>query len=130
MNAELFIRGAVTCGEFVFQENIFVGKAVDEVADWCESCDWIGVHMTPSAELYCSQQPGKPWVKYGLIPLKNGAWSEGLCVDWTSNWKNRASEIQKIKGTFLNMSPITQNISGKFKNTLIFIEKMGMKHGV
>ena len=36
--------------DFAILGNIFVGKAVDEAASWHEQADWIGVHLTPSAE--------------------------------------------------------------------------------
>jgi hypothetical protein len=45
------LRGAMSVGEFEAADNILVGPAIDEVAEWYELCDWIGVIQSPSAYL-------------------------------------------------------------------------------
>ena len=51
IEVEIPVRGATSFGEFNFQDNVFIGEAVDEAASWHEEAEWIGVHLTPSAEL-------------------------------------------------------------------------------
>lgn len=50
------VRGATCYGPLSTNGNIMVGPAIDEVASWYESADWIGVFQTPSAFLRGNQK--------------------------------------------------------------------------
>lgn len=124
INAGLPMRGATAYGEFQNRDNIFVGKAIDEAAAWHEEGDWIGVHLTPSAEFVYKPLANDVWVPYN-VPLKRKLSSKTRCVDWTSAWKDRDQETKGVKKKFLQLGPILPEIAGKFINTLSFIEAMG-----
>ena len=49
LKMNLAVRGAICYGKLLREENIIVGPAVDEIASWYESADWIGVFLTPTA---------------------------------------------------------------------------------
>lgn len=125
--AEIPVRGAISYGELEVNGNIFVGKAVDEAASWHEQADWIGVHLTPSAEYLFDIEDGRAqWVTFSpptKIPL---SWKPH-CVNWTAGWQDRSEKIQDIKKKFCLLGPIVPEIAGKFANTLQFIEDIKCK---
>lgn len=122
INAELPVRGAIAYGDFENKDNIFVGKAVDEAAAWHEQGDWIGVHLSPSADLIFSPVGAEVLWRKHEIPNKAKLKWNPYCVDWAANWTNRPAEISAIKMKFLNLGPIIPEISGKFINTLSFLK--------
>lgn len=122
IDAEIPVRGAISYGEFEVSGNIFVGKAVDEAASWHEQADWIGVHLTPSAEYLFDIDDGKAqWITFSP-PTKTSLKWELHCVNWTADWQDRSKKIQDIKKKFCLLGPIVPEIAGKFANTLKFIE--------
>jgi hypothetical protein len=129
VEAEIPVRGAISYGEFEIQDNIFVGKAVDEAAAWHEFADWIGVHLTPSAEYVLGQDSSDSlWVRYTppcKVPL---AWIPH-CVNWTASWTDRTQETKSIKAKFRRLGPIVPDIAVKFANTLAFIEAVNPDKG-
>ncbi len=121
IDAEIPVRGATAFGEFAILENIFVGKAVDEAASWYEQSDWIGVHLTPSAEyVFKSTAKKSAWAPF-TPPNKTRLNWEPHCVDWTNEWTDRAQKVEEIKAKFHRLGPILPDIAGKFINTLAFI---------
>ncbi|MCK4606818.1 MAG: hypothetical protein KAU35_05935 [candidate division Zixibacteria bacterium] len=122
IQAEIPVRGAISFGEFAIQDNIFIGKAVDEAAAWHEHADWIGVHLTPSAEfIFQNDKTSKTWVTYTPPNKRRLTWKPH-CVNWTANWSNRTEEIIKLKEKFLRLGPIVPDIAFKLTNTLSFID--------
>ena len=114
------LRGATSFGEIVKsnENNIFVGKAVDEAASWHEEVDWIGVFMTPSANYVFNKEESKYWTLYNP-PLKENIQLNTFSVKWFNENKTFISELKK---DFLQMSPILPEILTKFTNTLKFVE--------
>ncbi len=125
ISKEIPLRGAISYGDFDIQQNIFVGKAVDEAASWHEHADWIGVHLTPSAEYVFVEEEGSSlWVRYSppnKLPLH---WSPH-CVNWTYKWDDRELEIGRVKDIFRRLGPIVPEIAVKLNNTLNFISATG-----
>ncbi len=122
IDAEIPVRGAISYGEFEVNGNIFVGKGVDEAAAWHEQADWIGVHLTPSAEYLFDVEDGRAqWVSFSP-PTKTPLKWEPHCIDWTADWQDRSKKIQDIKKKFCLLGPIVPEIAGKYANTLKFIE--------
>lgn len=48
----IFFRGAISYGSFTFSKShsMVMGDAIDEVSNWYESTNWIGIILTPSAQ--------------------------------------------------------------------------------
>lgn len=123
IDAEIPLRGATSYGEFEINSggNIFVGKAIDEAASWHEQSDWIGVHLTPSAEyVYEPQSASKTWVSF-CPPNKTRLNWKPHCVNWTIGMDGPGS-VERIKSKFRRLGPIVPEIAAKFSNTLAFIE--------
>lgn len=120
IEAEIPVRGAIAFGEFQISDQIFVGKAVDEAASWHEQTDWIGVHLTPSAEyVYVKRSKSRAWLRH-TPPHKTRIDWEPHCVNWTSAWKDQGRGEEDLKAKFSRMGPIVPEIAGKFANTLAF----------
>ncbi len=131
------IRGATSIGEYSVYKNTFVGSAIDEVASWYETADWVGVFMTPSLgylleELDFKNNENNKWVTY-TPPLKNHAIRfSTLCVNWIDNLeayydsKGEFGHIDSLKAFFWdqNFGIFPPEITLKIQNTLDFAEIM------
>lgn len=129
IESEIPVRGATAFGEFEIRDSIFVGKAIDEAASWHEQSDWIGVHLTPSAEyVFKPKSTSTAWLPFSP-PHKSRLNWKPHCVNWTSAWSDRIQETERIKTRFRRLGPIVPEIAGKFVNTLAFIEASGAAGG-
>ena len=81
-NYKLPLRGAISYGSYSCENNILIGKAVDEAASWHESTDWIGVILSPTAQFLIADRDLKSIVDYKDIPLKNNYKYIDKCIDW------------------------------------------------
>jgi hypothetical protein len=124
LEQQIPLRGATGYGEFSVstENNIFVGKAIDETASWYEQADWIGVFMTPSAFYSYDSEKPRWWVKHAP-PLKKELKFETYATVWAEiiNTERTASEIAK---SFGKMSPIIPEIITKFSNTQKFLQEI------
>lgn len=124
IDSEIPVRGATAFGDFEIGENIFVGKAIDEAASWHEQSDWIGVHLTPSAEyVFKRKASGSAWSPFAPPNKTRLNWNPH-CVDWTKDWTDRERKVEEIKDKFRRLGPIVPEIAGKFTNTLQFVDAM------
>jgi hypothetical protein len=124
IKSEIPVRGATAYGEFSIQDNIFIGQAIDEAAAWHEQADWIGVHLTPSAEFVfqCSSITSA-WHPYSP-PLKSKSNYHLHAVNWKNSWMGDGVEsMETLKNRFRKFSPIAPEIAGKFFNTLDFYKQ-------
>lgn len=117
------VRGATSFGEFLIdsEENILVGKAIDEAASWHETADWIGVFMSPSAAYLFDVSKSDSWIEY-TPPLKNGVILKTYAVHWFHPISNAQAEFLLLKKHFALMSPIVPEFAPKFQNTIIYVE--------
>lgn len=121
IQAEIPVRGATSFGEFDLRDSIFVGKAIDEAAAWHEQADWIGVHLTPSAEyVFTPTKLNSAWKQFNPPNKTRLNWSPH-CVNWVADWSPEQHEIADIKTKFRRLGPIAPEIAAKFANTLAFI---------
>jgi len=122
LKINLAVRGAICYGKLQREDNVFMGPAVDEIAAWYESADWIGVFLTPSA-LYRLQYNkityALNFIKYP-VPLKSKGKFKTYCVNWIIAIEDR----NLVQSIFLNMGPITPELAEKFNNTLDYFDQM------
>lgn len=123
LDLELPLRGAISYGQYTIADNIMLGYAVDESASWHESTEWIGVVLTPSAQIELPEERNgfDCIVQYDRIPFKTGIGQLCYCVQWSFNNKKRLYEVIKSKG------PLVPGISQKYLNTLNFFESLVKK---
>lgn len=114
-------RGATCYGYFRVEDNILVGPAIDEVAEWYEASNWIGVIYTPSAKkIDLNSDLGKRCVDY-QVPMKKKGKTLTKCVNWPSSWKNtKGMNESDLRYFFKKMGPVTPEIEAKHTNSLDF----------
>ena len=113
---ELPLRGAISYGSYSISDNIMLGYAVDEAASWHESTDWIGVILTPSAQINLRNNKPEYVIEYKNIPFKKKINTLNLCVNWSFEDEDEFIKIINEKG------PHIPEIAPKYLNTLEFLE--------
>lgn len=112
------LRGAISYGNYKFKNNVMVGPAVDEAASWHESTDWIGVILTPTAQVHLPYEDLKhPIVSYNKIPFKKSFKPLNTCVHW------QLFEHTSKTNLILDMGPLVPEVAGKYLNTFEFLNK-------
>lgn len=117
LDQELPLRGAISYGEYSIKENIMLGYAVDEAASWHESTDWIGVILSPSAQMKLRGKKLSSITTYKSIPFKRTEKNLITCVNWDFSDRERLDEIITKKG------PHVPDIAPKYLNTLSFLNR-------
>ncbi len=119
------IRGAIAFGEYNTKNNIMIGPGIDECASWHETCNWIGVHLTPSAELLIKsngQNQSNIIVREEKIPIKSGFPNVSYCIKWGID-KAKFMELTR------NVKALLPEISGKYMNTYTFLYREEDNYG-
>lgn len=116
------IRGAIALGKYNTKNNIMIGPGIDECASWHETCNWIGVHFTPSAELHLkliqqnrNNNDMQNIVNYN-VPVKNGYPKVSYCVNWKVNNNDFTNLMNKVQS-------LMPEIAGKYMNTYDFLNR-------
>ncbi len=123
ISKSLFIRGATSYGDFLINDNIMIGPAVDEVAAWYDKANWIGIFQTPSAlyQLDLSEyEYPQLLIEYEVFIKEYGKFKTH-CNNW-ARWfveAKKRSEKDLLK-EFINSGPILPDVAMKYANTLDF----------
>ncbi len=110
------IRGAITYGKYNTKNSIMIGPGIDECASWHETCNWIGVHFSPSAELVIRSlnKETSENVTVCNVPIKSGYPKPKYCVRWSVD-----------KEAFMRLTNGVQSllpeISSKYMNTYEYL---------
>ena len=94
-----------------------IGPGIDECASWHETCNWIGVHLSPSAELIVNDASAEKLeciIKNTAIPVKGGYPKVKYCVKWYVE-KDIFSRLRE------NVPALLPEIAGKYMNTYDFL---------
>ena len=116
------IRGAIAFGKYSTKNSIMIGPGIDECASWHETCDWLGVHFSPSAQLLLNAWHGDKLENVIIysVPVKRGYPKVKYCVDW---------EVDEEK--FLKLTDRVQallpEIASKYMNTYDFLSRKEVK---
>lgn len=145
----ILFRGAISIGKFYSHQNMIIGPAIDDAAEWYNITDWAGIHLTPSTtyalEGYLMNDYDiKLWLCPYDIPIKKKDGSKYAIKGWAVNWPSLydaeshmyvtdivktldydASKpelfLQYFKRKF-SMNSISEKDVSKYQNTLKFIE--------
>lgn len=115
------IRGAITYGEYSVMQNVMIGPGIDECASWHETGNWIGVHLTPTAQINWDMFATSDDVicKNDHIPLKPGLKAH-YCVKWHISREAFNSLAFKNRA-------LLPEIANKYTNTQEFLQKYSWK---
>lgn len=128
----VFFRGAISYGEYEYDKElqIIMGDAIDEVSEWYEKTDWVGLILTPSAEYAIESINNNPktkihkdlnrlfkrFRKYEQIPFKVG--TPPVC-HYAFYWFQDTDDINQLK---TNLSTI-QDLFAQIKHLPSFSVK-------
>lgn len=145
----LLFRGAIAIGKFYSHQNMILGPAIDDAAEWYSIPDWGGIHLTPSTTFsiegfLLNDIERKICLCPYNIPIKNKDGSKSKLKGWAVNWpaiymseshmyvtdltKNfNLNELtnEKFKHYFMrkfSKKSISEKEITKYQNTIEFIE--------
>ena len=139
----VFCRGVVSKGEFIQNEKMIIGPAIDEAMSWFERHDWIGVSLTPSASFLLDEHVNEGsetgWFTQYNVPVKQSI-SSNNNVDkntWVLKWPLALKVLcdsrhidRDPKSELLNAfgkAPIDPIAISKYKNTIKFYDHIMAK---
>lgn len=124
----IFIRGAVSYGSYYSNVNqtVFIGEAVDDVAQWFGKLNMLGVMATPKThyliesnlrQIMAESTQSHLYINYNA-PTKNGDLNIN-CLNWpTFSVKN----TNMMCNLFSKQKAFDQNVFHKYENTLKFMD--------
>lgn len=115
LKREIPLRGAISFGHYDNNGNVMLGPAVDEAAAWHESTDWIGVILTPSAQLLLKAKDTGLVITYNDIPFKKHITGLKQCVWWDY-------DENELYDMFRKKEPLMQDVAPKYLQTIEFIK--------
>ena len=141
---EILLRGAIGAGEYTYtkENDLILGPAVTDVANWYEQGNWIGIIATPHLGIRLSligerllKGPKFPiyiWFDQYDVPLLSGESQKLWVICWPSNYylsrKTPSKVITTARQDFLSalkQFAIPMNASNKFSNTIAFFDWCG-----
>jgi hypothetical protein len=146
MLIDMPIRGCMSVGEFYRGEQLIIGPAIDEAAEYYTLPQWIGISASPSAHLLIERM-------YKRDPIGTSSFFQKFTIPlnksveqnaWAMNWVDIADQFVKdnseiISGKKYDQIPdaIYENlekysdvgVSLKWRNTLKFYEDVNEKTG-
>ncbi len=111
------IRGAISYGKYSIMNNVMIGPGIDECASWYEKCDWIGAHLTPSAQFTLQlndEEIPENIAHEKKIPLKSGV----PLIKYYVKWYISKEIFDKLRK---NVEAILPEIAAKYTNTYEFL---------
>ncbi len=134
---DFLIRGCISFGEIEKRGKHFIGPAIDDVAEYCDMQEMIGICFTPKASLamkyaidsklkYNNLKIDKYVIEY-LTPLKNNLNINLFQINYVNHFLVRHKEINPIDplnqfSSFLSNRNIPTSAIAKFSNTIEFFK--------
>lgn len=114
---DFFLRGCISFGNIEKRGNHFVGPAIDDAAEYCDSQDMIGICFTPKTSLamkyaidwnlkFKNLKADKYVIEY-LTPLKNKTQVNLFQI----NWINHFLELPKEENPIEPLNQLTRFLS-------------------
>jgi hypothetical protein len=136
---KIYLRGAVSIGEFYKLDKMLIGPAVDEAAQYYMLPEWIGISAAPSLHYFLdnfnhNDLDAREFFVQWDIPLKNGIESHGWAINWPfkskdllvsdDEWKKKMESLfANIKDTMKNEMQSTEvSAALKWRNTSYFFK--------
>ncbi|HRH49566.1 MAG TPA: hypothetical protein PLP23_12500 [Panacibacter sp.] len=132
-----FLRGCISFGDIEKRGNHFIGPAIDDAAEYCDSQEMIGICFTPKASLamkyaidwnfkFNNTKIDKYVIEY-LTPLKNKNQTYLFQINWINHFLEQPKENNPIEPLnqltrFLSRRNIPTIALTKFSNTIDFFK--------
>lgn len=101
---DIHLRGAISLGEFYMVDDMMIGPAIDESAQYYELPEWVGISATPSIRELLNNLPSDKldtrtnFVNVN-IPLKIGQEKNGWAINWPAYLASGALDEETDKIT-------------------------------
>jgi hypothetical protein len=138
---DLFLRGAVSFGEYSQKGATFIGPAIDDVASWYEEVNWIGAVLTPKTNYLVDRFSRmimavngfqvEPYIKYP-VPGKGGKTHNLYSLNWPSYLQSSYKQIpvkpdgntskELMYKMFSKQPAFNGVVLSKYENTLHFLD--------
>lgn len=139
---ELFPRGAISFGEIFINKNDFLGPVIDDVSEYFEKQEMIGICTTPKLVMAidliieCERLNNKNYVIDFLIkyktPFKENNLFEVYQINYIDHFLEKNSNVNidpyAIFCNFFSNRNINQQSINKIKNTLDFFQYVSSKN--
>ncbi len=133
----LYFRGAISQGWFYWSENILVGPAIDDAAEYFETADWMGLMCTPAASYAARYAVAHPrftersidhsFVAYD-VPFRESDSMRLEAINWPKAFRAAHKESNEQGGDrelllrLLSDPVIPKGVWCKFENTVAFYD--------
>lgn len=142
-------RGCISLGEYYHTEELIIGPAVDQAAQYYTMPEWIGISAAPSTNLFLRKIFGERTLHPTLdsiqrtiisthfkiydIPIKNGVERKGMALNWMATisasedkgGSESINELEEIHKEILKKCEDPDvNIALKWRNTLDFFDSI------
>jgi hypothetical protein len=139
----LFFRGAISYGHYIQKGSTFIGPAIDDVAEWYNVADWIGVISTPKTsyridgfaalKLVLREIGNKDipcFIKYQVPAKAEPLYFSLNSLNWPAYFETRLAGVpdgvcgtlKTMRDFFADQAPFNAAVFQKFENTLRFVE--------
>ncbi|MBI4667027.1 MAG: hypothetical protein HY751_11540 [Nitrospinae bacterium] len=122
----LFLRGAISTGWFYRKNNMYIGEAIDDAAEWFNQPDFVGAILTPRTGYFYRKllndppkNPNRLLIKY-TTPTKKGKF-DLYCVDWINRYialyPHKKFDLKDLYSKFIQNGNISPGVVSKYQNT-------------
>ena len=124
----IFLRGAISYGEFYRTENMYIGQAIDDAAEWFDKPEFIGAILTPRTGclLKTFENFNSKLIFDCSVKTKIGEVNL-FCIDWASFARDAHSThdvLKSLYGAFIfGNKTIGLAHFEKYQNTERFVKR-------
>ena len=140
---QILLRGCISIGKYIKNENIVLGPAIFDAHDWYESADWFGIIYSPKSRLWIDSEIEKEKLEkkddslLGLFELSTVKYKVPLVRNrneiptkefWAIAWPSFYSSQKPHLGKFgflteeLFEMPMSKEGESKFQNSIDFFK--------
>ncbi len=137
--SKIYLRGAISFGEYAIdtENNIIIGEALNDAAEWCESTNWMGIILSPSAAIQLEKVMKRPdgdgeslhrkalilsmYATYP-IPYKNNNYGSKYAFNLLAPFPFTSASffLKELRKKF--SETVNSHSEDKYKNTMKFLE--------
>ena len=132
---QFYFRGCLSVGKFFRSDNMIIGPAVDEAAEYYILPEWSGISSSPSASKILTDTEEMRASLYDFIiqydiPIKGMAERSGWALNWVKDRANNEIPNENLRQILYEESKKVDGIPAYFKirNTLDFYDHVNKSY--
>lgn len=138
LTEKVFLRGAISVGRFRRTENMIIGPAIDEAAEFYEHSNWVGITLTPSAgqiiDKTMKEHNRHGWYEKFIVPSNTGD-EEVWALNWPTHMRGvmqfipDTREPRDVLSEVFSNPPNDPRVISKYETTSNFFDEMISRRG-